>query len=165
MYLSNLNRMTRPGANAPETGLLGVFNSLRNEGIADLVDKPYPLMAKSTAMAEYAKSYNDTYARTPAIVRSIDSLIAIAARDSTKLQSSAQAARAILPWNAHPTGAYMARTVYEAFGVDSLFPAIGNPFAFLRLFREAEAKQGRTPPFSAVTIAWLDSLEKRYIQP
>ena len=115
------------------------------------------------ALASYAKGYNETYDKTPAILRAIDSLVVGAVGDSAKLVAAAQTARTLIPWNGHPNGAYMARSIKDTFGVDSLFPALGSPLAFVRVFRAAEAKKGNAPAFSAPTIAWLDAMEKKYV--
>jgi hypothetical protein len=166
IYATSLgeNVVSRPNASPGESAMLGVFFSLRNEGIADLIDKPYPLVVRSAAREEYAQSYNAAYARTPAILRSMDSVIAGIIADSTKLLAAAQAMRSFLPWNAHPNGAYLAREVYETFGVDSLFPALSNPFALMRVFRAAEAKRGAPPAFSPASISWLDDFERRFVR-
>jgi hypothetical protein len=37
---------------------------LRNEGIADQIDKPYPIQAMSPSLAWYATAYNKAYAAT-----------------------------------------------------------------------------------------------------
>ena len=163
MYAGDFSRMSRAGIGAGDAPIIGVFWSLRNEGIADMVDKPYPLTVRSEAMASYAKGYNETYEKTPAVLRSIDSLIVGAIGDSAKLVAAAQQARTLIPWNGHPNGAYMARSIKDTFGVDSLFPALASPFAFVRVFRAAEAKKGNASAFSAPTIAWLDAMEKKYV--
>jgi len=90
-------------------------------------------------------------------------LIVGAIGDSAKLVAAAQQARTLIPWNGHPNGAYMARSIKDTFGVDSLFPALASPFAFVRVFRAAEAKKGNASAFSAPTIAWLDAMEKKYV--
>ena len=163
MYAGDFSRMSRTGIGAGDAPIIGVFWSLRNEGIADMVDKPYPLTVRSEAMASYAKGYNETYEKTPVILRAIDSLIVGAIGDSAKLVAAAQQARTLIPWNGHPNGAYMARSIKDTFGVDSLFPALASPFAFVRVFRAAEAKKGNASAFSAPTIAWLDAMEKKYV--
>ena len=68
-----------------------------------------------------------------------------------------------LSWsNGHAHGAYMARTIYETFGPDSLWAGIGSPFAFLRTVTAAERQRGNGPVFSRRAVALLDALERRY---
>jgi hypothetical protein len=71
--------------------------------------------------------------------------------------------RAAALWsNGHLNGAYLARTVAETFGIDSLMPAVADPFALIRVYREALAKRGTPDPFSAKAPAVLDSLHAVY---
>jgi hypothetical protein len=160
-YLAGLNRIQFPSGDDPSVGLVRALNNARNEGIADLVDKPYPLSyTKSPSMQAYAKRYNDAYARTPQVIRSIDSALVVAADDSTRLRDVGRRVQQLLPSNGHYNGSYMAREIYETFGVDSLYPGVSNPFAFWRANAEAEAKRGNPPPYSPKAVALLDALEK-----
>ena len=68
-------------------------------------------------------------------------------------------------YGSHPNGAYIARTILETFGKDSLMVGVYSPFAYIRTFRSAEAKRGNPPPFSPEAIAVLDAMEKRYVRP
>jgi hypothetical protein len=165
-YLSALSTVRRPVGDTPDAALIGALFGLRNEGIADLVDKPYPLsFPGNVAMSAYAKRYNEAYARTPAVLHSIDSLLVIAADDSTMLRAVGQRVAALLPSNGHYNGSYVAREVYETFGVDSLYPGVASPFALLRTYAAAERKRGNPPPVSPKAIGLLDNLERRYQRP
>jgi hypothetical protein len=76
-----------------------------------------------------------------------------------------QRVAALLPSNGHYNGSYVAREVYETFGVDSLYPGVASPFALLRTYAAAERKRGNPPPFSPKAIGLLDNLERRYQRP
>lgn len=158
--ISKLNRM--PGSQAPEASLLNALVSLRNEGIADLIDKPYPVHHPDST---YERSYNEYYARTPEVLRMVDSLIATVADDSTRMRTVGQMVNRLLIYGSHPTGAYMAREIQETFGVDSLLPATIDAFSMFRTYAAAEARHGRAAPFSAKTVAVLDAIEKKHLRP
>jgi hypothetical protein len=163
-YLSTLNRVDFPPQSESAAPLLRALNNARNEGIADLIDKPYPLhFDRSPGMAAYAKRYNEAYARTPQVIHSIDSALVLASDDSTKLRDVGQRVAQLLPSNGHYNGSYVAREIFETFGIDSLFPGVANPFAFWRAYGEAEVKHGRPWPFSPKSQALLDALEKRFV--
>jgi hypothetical protein len=165
-YLSGLSAIRFPSGNDASVTLVRALNNARNEGIADLIDKPHPLVdSTSPEMIAYAKRYNAAYDRTPQVIHSIDSAIVVAADDSTKLREVGARVQELLPSNGHYNGSYVAREIYETFGVDSLFPGVSNPFAFWRTYAEAEAKRGNPPPFSPKSVALLDGLEKRYRTP
>jgi hypothetical protein len=166
-FTAGLERSIRPGVGAPpyDVALASSLRALRNEGIADQIDKPHPLPPTNGALAWYVPRYNDVYARTPAILHAVDSLLAVVRDDSTKAQAAGQQARTLLWSNSHPNGAYMAREIVETFGVDSLMPGIYNFVAFLRAYASAEAKRGNPPPFSAQALEKLNDIERRYIRP
>jgi hypothetical protein len=135
---------------------------LRNEGIADQVDKTYPLPV-DPKQAYYATGYNAAYAKTPQVLRSVDSVLAIVADRPTQAGAGARKLNALLVSNGHPNGAYMAREIVETFGIDSLMPGVYNPIAFFRTYAAAEAKRGNPPPFSPKATSELGTLEKHFI--
>lgn len=139
------------------------LRALRNEGIADMIDKPHPLTG-AAGMQWYVTGYNTAYAATPAKLRVLDSLLVAAAADSTVANAAADKARALLPYNSHPNGAYMARTILETFGADSLIAGVYSPFHFLRTFSAAESRRGDPAPFSPAAVALLDAMERRYVK-
>jgi hypothetical protein len=162
-YLARANtRPSHPVANAAENQLLLALTGLRNEGIADQIDKPYPLVLPNPALSVYVARYNAEYARTPATLHSLDSLLAAVSDDPTLMTAAGQRARTLLWSNGHPNGAYIAREIYETFGVDSLFPAVTDPAAFLRTYAAAEASHGRPAPFSPRALRTIGLLETRY---
>jgi hypothetical protein len=163
-YLSALSKVKQLRVDEPAGSLVAALTAMRNEGIADLIDKPHPLVASSPAMETYAKRYNEAYARTPEVIRSIDSALVIAADDSTKLRAVGSRVIQLLPSAGHFNGSYVAREIYETFGVDSLYPGVYNPFAFLRTYAAAEKKRGNPPPFSPKAVSLLDALERRYLK-
>ena len=164
-YLSALSIVRDPERDS-SSALYFALRNMRNEGIADLIDKPYPVSyPKSALMSAYAKRYNEAYARTPAVIHSIDSALVVAADDSTKLPAVGRRVNELLPSAGHFNGSYVAREIYETFGVDSLYPGAQNFFAFLRTYAAAEAKRGNAPPFSPKSVALLRALELKYLLP
>jgi hypothetical protein len=161
-YLGPLATFPRPPRTSPEGTIVSVFYNMRNEGIADLIDKPYPLQAVGPSLQNYAARYNAAYARTSGVLHVVDSLLTLAARDSAAMRTAATRIANAFVYNGHPNGAYMARTILETFGADSLIPGVYTPFAFLRTFAAAEKKRGNPPPFSPDTWRLLDALEKTF---
>lgn len=144
-----------------DIGLFFALMHLRNEGIADQVDKSYPLPTEA-GMEWYAKGYNEAYPRTPMLLRSLDSLLSIAADHPESAQKIAGPVQKLFWSNGHPNGAYMAREIVETFGIDSLFPGVRDPIAFFRTYASAERKHGNAPPFSDKTMKVLDSMDARF---
>jgi len=161
-YLARANTAPPPSVVFDADKPLGfALLGLRSEGIADLIDKPYPLV-EPPSLARYVARYNAEYARTPATLQVLDSLLTAISDDSTQMATAGKRARALLWSNGHPNGAYIAREIYETFGVDSLFPAVTDPVALLRTYAAAEAKHGRPAPFSPGAMRTLELLETRY---
>lgn len=152
-------------SDATDTELYYAIRDLRNQGIADLIDKPYPFQPSSPRLTAYAAGYNVAYARTPAVLRSLDSLLAAANADPTQREEIGAQAKDLLTDDSHPNGAYMAREILQTFGRDSLVSTVYSPFAFMRLYSAAEQKQGRAAPFSPSAVAMLDFMEKRWVRP
>jgi hypothetical protein len=147
-----------------DIGLFLVFMHLRNEGIADQVDKTYPLPTQ-TGLEWYAKGYNEAYPRTPMLLHSLDSILTIAADHPERARTLVAPAQKLFWSNGHPNGAYMAREIVTTFGVDSLFPGLYDPIAFVRTYASAERKRGNPPPFSERTVRLLDSMVARFEKP
>jgi len=157
-----LDRTT--AANTADQRLYQAIRQLKNEGIADMVDKPHPLV-EPPGMKWYADFYNAAYDRTPATLKVLDSLLVVAGSDSAKLVDAGARAQRLLISGSHPNGAYMARTILETFGRDSLIATVPSAFVFIRMYEAAEAKRGNASPFSAGGHAALSAIENRHLKP
>ena len=162
-YVNRLAKPLPPGSDsAPDAGLRKALYDLRNEGLADLIDKPYPFSSPNPGLAGYVARYSTEYARTPVVLRQLDALLAAAADDSTQADALGMRARMLLWSNGHPNGAYIAREISETFGVGSLRAAALDPAVFLRIYASAEQSHGRPSPFSAKAWRVIDRLDARY---
>lgn len=163
---SYVNRMEKPvppeNATDADAGLRQALHDLRNEGLADLIDKPYPFSSPNPGVAAYVARYNAEYARTPAVVQQFDSLLVAVHDDASIMPAVSRRARGLFWSNGHPNGAYIAREIQQTFGVDSLIPAARSPAVFLRIFASAEAKHGRPAPLSPKAVQVLDALDAKY---
>ena len=163
---SYVNRLARPlpswSDTARDAGLRKALYDLRNEGLADLIDKPYPFSSPNPGLASYVIRYNAEYGRTPAALRELDALLSAAADDSTRLADVAMRAQMLFWSNGHPNGAYIAREIAATFGVDSLRAAALDPALFLRIYASAERAHGRPSPFSAKAWRMIENLDARY---
>jgi len=157
-FLAALSKVDRPPRDSADAALVNILINFRNEGIADQIDKSYPLKGSSG----FVREYNAAYARTPAVIRQIDSLLGAMDGSPNAMRATGSRVTALLPFNGHPNGAYVAREIIETFGIDSIMPAVRSPFAFLRTFASAEKKRGKPSPFSAASQRVLDVLEKKY---
>ena len=161
-----VRRLARPLPAAHDTAaddaLRQALTDLRDEGIADQIDKPHPFVAPTARLASYAARYNLEYARTPETLRRFDALLAPVADSSASLADRGGRAGALFWSNGHPNGAYVAREVADTFGADSLRAAALDPAALLRMYAEAEVRHGRPDPLSAKTWRVIRRLEAKY---
>ena len=154
-----------PGAPHDRTGpprLADLLYVLRIEGIADQIDKPYPFKGWTPAIEAYAKQYNTQYEHAPQTIAALDSLLGELASDQPNEPAVTRRIGGLFWSSGHPLGAYMARTITETFGADSILPGTRDPAAFLRTFASAERARGRRDPFSPASWREIDSLESRY---
>lgn len=162
-YVNRLARPLPPGSDtAPDAALRKALYDLRNEGLADLIDKPHPFSSPNPGLALYVARYNSEYARTPEVLRQLDTLLAALGDDSTQIAAVSMRAGMLFWANGHPNGAYMAREISETFGVDSLRAAALDPAVFLRCYVSAERAHGRPSPFSPRAWRAIDRLDARY---
>jgi hypothetical protein len=161
-----VERLASKGANSnsipADRELRAAIENLRKEGIADLIDKPYPVSLANPALAAYTQKYNEEYVRTPTTLAIVDSLLRGPADDTLAMTEAGKRVKSLLWSSGHANGAYMAREILETFGVDSLFPAVRDPAAFIRTFNVAEAARGRAPVLSRKAMQVLEMLERRY---
>ena len=152
------------GPNSADTRFYQAIRQLKNEGIADMIDKAAHPLVTPPGMKWYADSYNAAYDKTPATLKVLDSLL-VAGSDSAKLVDAGTRAQRMLIYGSHPNGAYMAHTILDAFGRDSLIATVPNPFAFVRMYEAAEARRGNPSPFSAGGRTALSAMETRHLKP
>jgi len=166
---SYVHRLARPlpaeHDTAADDALRDALTSLRDEGIADQIDKPHPFIAPTSGLVSYAKRYNLEYARTPETLRRFDRLLEPIADSLAGLKDRGREAGKLFWSNGHPNGAYLAREVADTFGIDSLRAASSDPVALLRMYAEAEARHGRPDPLSQGTWRVVRRLESRYWEP
>jgi len=155
---------TAYATNGADNRLYQQIRQLKNEGIADMIDKPHPLV-EPPGMQWYADLYNAAYDKTPATLKVLDSLLVAAGTDSAKLVAAGRRAQSLLISGSHPNGAYMARTILDTFGRDSLISTMPSAFVFIRMYEAAEAKRGNASPFSATGRAALSTMESRHLKP
>ncbi|MET4074078.1 DUF5700 domain-containing putative Zn-dependent protease [Hymenobacter sp. UYCo722] len=149
------------GPIAPDDqALLYFMTSMRNEGIADQIDK-----APTMALPDDPRGIRD-WLMTPAphFIHCLDSAIQVRARGG---------AAASLRWyrqlsngsNGHLPGFFMSSAIVRNGYGRQMIAQSDNPFAFVLLYQKA-AKKDKTqlPRFSETAIRYLKELERKYIK-
>jgi hypothetical protein len=115
--------------------------------------------------AEKNKNFLAWYDKSPEIIRKMDRLLAAMNEYPEKKMELGQKLNAVVPMSRHPTDFYMSNLIIDQLGKDALVKAIGNPFAFFRLYKKAaDKKGGATPTFSQKVIHFILMLEERHIK-
>lgn len=159
VLVERITTMRRADAAAVDAPLVNALFQLRNEGLADMLDKRYPIDHELFG-TEYASEYDAAYRGTPQTMVEFDSLLSRVNAGSS--MSAYRAIAELFPMNGHPNGAHIARAIIATFGVDSLIPAMQNPVALLRTYNAARAVRGEVPPLSDRSLEVLGLLERKY---
>ncbi len=154
-------------AQAPgDEDVLWVFDQLEAEGIADQLDKrswPEDAPVSSGLIADYARRYRQHFLAAPELIRRLDALLGAWHETPPQREEIAKRLRAAIPLAGHPMGSFMARQIERRFGRRACISAVGNPFAFMRLYNEAAAGDGRAPALSVAALRAVASLEGTYL--
>ncbi|GLR19923.1 DUF5700 domain-containing putative Zn-dependent protease [Portibacter lacus] len=143
--------------------LIWSIDKLRNEGIADLIDKQN--IVEKEDLTAYDRKYIDHYNNSKQYLRTIDSLLQIISQDEAKLHEVGKEIRRQLPYGAHPTGLFIAKLIKKEMGDNALISCLESPFPFLYLYNEiAMNSNGDFHVFSKSSIDYLKKLEKEFIE-
>ncbi len=142
--------------------LIWSIDKLRNEGIADLIDKENIL--EKNNKTEYDLKYIDHYHNSKQHLEAIDSLLQEIAKDNSILKENGKKIRGELPFSAHPTGLYLAKIIKEKMGTEALLQCLESPFPFLYLYNDiAMESHGEYYVISIQSIDYLKKIEKEFI--
>jgi len=98
-------------------------------------------------------------------VKSLDSLLVVIHHNPEQMDSAGRYPRSIFWSNGHAHGAYMARTIDETLGRETVWESLKSPFTFLANFAEAVRQRSGASVLSVDALAVLYELEQRYGNP
>lgn len=164
VYRNALAAARRPPGELAEADLLAALDNLQAEGVADQIDKGDFLERErwgtgpSQRFLEPVRArYVEAYRRADQTLAELDRLLAEYGRFPERAAAAGRELRGLLVLGGHPVGAYMARTILDAFGRERLVERVGDPLAFARDYGRAAAElaDGR----HVLSRAALDGLE------
>lgn len=145
-----------------DDALIWGIDKLRNEGIADLIDKEN--IFDKDYKSEYDLKYIEHYQNSKQHLQAIDSLLQEIARDHFKLKEVGKEVRREMPFGAHPLGLYIAKIIKSEMGKKSLLQCLESPFPFLYLYNEiAKKSDGKYYTFTDESIQYLKTLEQKTV--
>lgn len=142
--------------------IVWVLNQLQLEGIADQIDKRnWPDAAPTSGpLADYAKRYGQHFLSSPATLQGLSDSLEECASHPDRRQEVGKCIRAAIPLAGHPTGAFMVRTIEEAFDRNACIETFENPFEFLRLYSMAAARTQKAPPLTTVALQSIAAIDE-----
>lgn len=141
--------------------IVSTLSLLRLEGIADLIDKPYPLVITNNDTANYLIKYNAQKAQSSKM-KTLDSMLCKMSDDTTGMFKMGNQAFTMFPGNCHPNGQYMAVLIKKNLGTEVLKASSVNPFLFFRQYREACLKEKTEYVISEKAMQFINRLEKMF---
>lgn len=161
VHVADLTGLRLPEQSSPAFVLLQALRNLVNEGTADRINLHFPV--EPPAMTPTAAPvYNAAYDSARATLAGLDTLFARIDGDSATMRATGTLVSARLVHAGHPVGAYLAERIEGIAGRQALIDALGNPFAFLRAYNDAEWRGSGRRIFSPASLAFLARLEGAY---
>lgn len=172
-YRSALLAYDRAAVDPGDEAILWVFDQLQAEGTANQVNRRQAFQDRDAFARQQPGFYQD-YLNSPAVIHTMDELLARMEARPGKRTELGHALRQAIPSSGHPTGFFMANLIADQLGMDRLIEEVGNPFAFLRRYHaaalraaEEPARSDRpeAPPLSATGLRFVQRLEQTYMDP
>lgn len=171
-YLGKIETVNSPQEISDEerdsSYLFYALSSLREEGIANILDKTFYLdptyrqqpvhtAQKKALMEEFATFYYNSNQ----IIQRVDSILQEIATGKLPVGTGGQAIKATLPWGGHPTGMYMANLIEKTLGKKVLIATNYNCFDFILRYQQAAQKTGNRS-FSPSSINLIQYCRQHY---
>lgn len=127
-----------PQESADTYKVLWILNQLHAEGVADLIDKSEIFGPDGCfANSQWAKTYNCHMEESKTILQRMGRLLLESHLGHIGFSDLGNHLYGIIPMSGHPTGNFMARTILNTLGVDSIIEGLGSPFQFIAAYNTA----------------------------
>jgi len=138
--------------------IISTLNQLKTEGIADLIDKPFPPVIQKNDTAAYLIKINAIKAQSDKM-KTLDSMLCKMSDDTTGMYKMGSEAFRLFPGNCHYNGQYMAVLIKKHLGTVFLHKAVTDPFLFFRLYKEACVKEKNVYVISDKAMKFISIME------
>jgi hypothetical protein len=165
MYRGTLEIIELPEEDHPDYPILWTLDQITNEGIGDLINrKPLYYGDGCLAASERGQRLREEQLAQPATIRVLDQILSELADDPNLTPMLGKQLQGFVPQSGHPTGFFMANLIEEELGTEEIRKVVRDPFRFLALYNRAAAQNREAPVFSDKAVAYLESLERRYVK-
>lgn len=141
--------------------ILNTLRQLKTEGIADLINQPYPLVIKNNDTAFFTIQVNAQKAHGQKM-KTLDSMLCKMSDDTTGMTLMGRKAFEMFPAGCHPNGHYMAVLIKKHLGIPALIKSTYNPFLFFRQYRTACQKEKTEYILSDKAMQFINRMEKMF---
>jgi len=141
-------------------GLLSLFNSWQNEGIADQIDKKSLSDLSSEFIRygfpeSYVDTYNDIYNNTPLILKEVEELTLSFLRSEIEEKTYNSKLSDFIQFGGHPNAFYMSTTIRNAGYEKEMISTFHSPADFVKLYNKSV---GAEQAFGREFMDYLDTL-------
>lgn len=155
----------RPKTGSADASLINALNKIEDEGIADQLqnhllyssDGCFPTSANAKRIDREQKSQF-------VIINAMNYFFSEIVKNPDLTLDLGNAMLGMIPRSGHPTGYYMANTIFSQFGIDELKKISTNPFQFFISYNNAAIKISGAPTFSEESINLIKKLEREYLK-
>ncbi|MCK8495229.1 hypothetical protein M0L20_25385 [Spirosoma sp. RP8] len=139
------------------------INGISEEGIADLIDKPFVLFDKQSPYREKEAFLTLYETQSSSCIAKLNQAFEQLADRAGEPFTSFSYWNSIVLATGHVPGMFMGRLIQQQGLTNELIQHIENPFAFFYLYNKAARKSLMgAPAFSAKALRFLKSMEKRH---
>jgi len=164
MYRGVVEEINLPDTDHPDYPILWTLDQMENEGVGDLIHRKRLYYGDGclAASEEGVQLHHEQLAQ-PATIRIMDQILSELADDPDLTVFLGRQFQSFIPQSGHPTGFFMANLIEEELGPEAIREVVRNPFRFLALYNRAAEQNDSAPTLSRKTMAYLESLERRYL--
>ena len=152
--------------NTSDFNLLYFLQTVSEEGIADLIDKPLLLQKNSPLYSEVRQLTEGHEALSTTLIKRLDSVLTIANRSEQVLvpySDFAVLANTFGKNGGHIPGRFMGSVINSTGLLQTHIDAVEDPVSFISIYNDAVKKSGKKyPVFSKESMKYLQKLKTKY---
>lgn len=149
--------------NDSTSSIMKSISQLQLEGIADMVDKDKFLNSDGRGFPSVlSRNFKKFLAEPLPALKKMDSLLVAISKEPLSAKRNSETILNLLPLGGHPHGFYMAKTILNVYGKETLLTTVRNPFDFIRVYNNAYLKLNGTAIFSEESLKFLSRIESTH---
>jgi Putative zinc dependent peptidase (DUF5700) len=149
--------------NDSTSSIMKSISQLQLEGIADMIDKDKFLNSDGRGFPSVlSRNFKKFLAEPLPAIKKMDSLLVAISKEPLSAKRNSETILNLLPLGGHPHGFYMAKTILNVYGKETLLTTVRNPFDFIQVYNNAYLKLNGTAIFSEESLKFLSRVESTH---